>query len=211
MARLLPQPCRTMHPCRADPDEAHRKRTQCPVMQVTRDLAPPNSGPTRAPSRSRANWNGGVAYVRRSHPRWRCIPLTTSSPPCAPDRAESHPENQTHQAPATHPLDGQESVVELVNRLERLASWRSIAVVIMYDDSDGAHDHVVPPIVNQSQTVDSPRPSPACSTSGAASLRRRRCSSIPTPESRCTAARTDQARRLGSADKSLGRRVRCHA
>ena len=33
-------------------------------------------------------------------------------------------------------------------------SWHSTAVVIMYDDSDGAYDHVMPPIVNDSQTVD---------------------------------------------------------
>ena len=34
-----------------------------------------------------------------------------------------------------------------INRLERLPSWRSTAVVIMYDDSDGGYEHVMPPIV----------------------------------------------------------------
>jgi phospholipase C len=42
--------------------------------------------------------------------------------------------------------------VHTINRLERLPSWRSTAVVIMYDDSDGGYDHVMPPIVNDSQT-----------------------------------------------------------
>jgi phospholipase C len=52
------------------------------------------------------------------------------------------------------PLDEQEFLVGLVNHLQRLHSWRSAAVVIMYDDSDGAYDHVMPPIVNDSQTID---------------------------------------------------------
>ncbi len=52
------------------------------------------------------------------------------------------------------PLDEQEFIVGLVNTLERLPTWRRTAVVIMYDDSDGAYDHVMPPIVNDSQTVD---------------------------------------------------------
>jgi phospholipase C len=52
------------------------------------------------------------------------------------------------------PLDEQQFLVSLVNRLERLPSWNSTAVVIMYDDSDGAYDHVMPPILNDSQTID---------------------------------------------------------
>jgi phospholipase C len=52
------------------------------------------------------------------------------------------------------PLDEQELIVGLVNRLERLRSWRSTAVVVMYDDSDGGYDHVMPPILNDSQTID---------------------------------------------------------
>jgi phospholipase C len=50
------------------------------------------------------------------------------------------------------PLDEQVFLVNTINRLERLPSWRSTAVVIMYDDSDGGYDHVMPPIVNDSQT-----------------------------------------------------------
>jgi phospholipase C len=48
-------------------------------------------------------------------------------------------------------------LVGLINHLERLSTWRSTAVVFMYDDSDGAYDHVMPPLVNDSQTVDDAR------------------------------------------------------
>lgn len=50
------------------------------------------------------------------------------------------------------PLDEQNLFVDLVNGLERLPSWKSTAVIFMYDDSDGSYDHVMPPIVNTSQT-----------------------------------------------------------
>jgi phospholipase C len=50
------------------------------------------------------------------------------------------------------PLDEQNLVVDLVTGLERLSSWKSTAVVIMYDDSDGSYDHVMPPIINTSQS-----------------------------------------------------------
>jgi phospholipase C len=52
------------------------------------------------------------------------------------------------------PIDEQHYLVDLINRLERLPDWRSTAVIWMYDDSDGGYDHVMPPEVNQSQTVD---------------------------------------------------------
>jgi len=50
------------------------------------------------------------------------------------------------------PLDEQRFVVDAINRLQRRPEWRSTAVVIAYDDSDGWADHVVPPLVTQSQT-----------------------------------------------------------
>ncbi len=49
-------------------------------------------------------------------------------------------------------LDEQVFVVDLINRLQRLPSWPDTAVIIMYDDSDGSYDHVMPPIVNSSRT-----------------------------------------------------------
>jgi phospholipase C len=50
------------------------------------------------------------------------------------------------------PLDEQRWLVETINRLQRLPSWRSTAVIINWDDSDGWYDHQMGPIVDQSQT-----------------------------------------------------------
>jgi phospholipase C len=48
------------------------------------------------------------------------------------------------------PLDEQTFLVETINRLQQLPSWRSTAVIITWDESDGWYDHVMPPIVNPS-------------------------------------------------------------
>ena len=52
------------------------------------------------------------------------------------------------------PLAEQRFLVETLNRLQRRPEWRETAVIISYDDSDGWYDHVMPPIVNQSNTVE---------------------------------------------------------
>ena len=54
-----------------------------------------------------------------------------------------------------HPADGpvmneQRYLVDTINALQELPDWNSMAVFITYDDSDGWYDHVMPPIVNQS-------------------------------------------------------------
>ena len=51
------------------------------------------------------------------------------------------------------PLLEQEFVVETVNRLMRAPEWQKMAIIIAYDDSDGWYDHVMPPVVNDSQTA----------------------------------------------------------
>ena len=51
------------------------------------------------------------------------------------------------------PLLEQQFVVETVNRLMRSPEWRTMAIIIAYDDSDGWYDHVMPPVVNESQTA----------------------------------------------------------
>jgi phospholipase C len=50
------------------------------------------------------------------------------------------------------PLDEQTFLVQTINHLQKLDSWRSTAVIIAYDDSDGWYDHVMTPLINQSQT-----------------------------------------------------------
>jgi len=50
------------------------------------------------------------------------------------------------------PLDEQAFLVHLLNFLQKQSDWKSTAVVILYDDSDGWYDHQIGPIANQSQT-----------------------------------------------------------
>ncbi|HYM97366.1 MAG TPA: alkaline phosphatase family protein, partial [Candidatus Sulfotelmatobacter sp.] len=60
---------------------------------------------------------------------------------------------QDGHAGYSDPLDEQNFLVTTINRLETLPTWGSTAVVIAYDDSDGWYDHLMAPIVNQSQTA----------------------------------------------------------
>lgn len=57
---------------------------------------------------------------------------------------------QDGHAGYSDPLDEQTFLVKTINFLEKLPSWRSTAVVVMYDDSDGWYDHQMGPIVNPS-------------------------------------------------------------
>jgi phospholipase C len=62
------------------------------------------------------------------------------------------PRYEDGHAGYSDPLDEQRFIVDSLNQLEKLASWKSTAVVITYDDTDGWYDHVMPPLVSQSQT-----------------------------------------------------------
>ena len=46
----------------------------------------------------------------------------------------------------------QQFLVNTINELQKSPEWNHIAIIIAYDDSDGWYDHVMSPIVNQSQT-----------------------------------------------------------
>ena len=61
---------------------------------------------------------------------------------------------QDGHAGYSDPLDEQHFVVNVVNRLEQSPEWRSTAVVINYDDSDGWYDHLMSPIVNPSASTE---------------------------------------------------------
>ena len=77
-----------------------------------------------------------------------------------------------------------------INQLEKLPSWKSTAVVIAYDDSDGWYDHqmgpIIDPVADLARRADrapapaAPTPpwSRAASRLGAASVRASRCWSI---------------------------------
>jgi phospholipase C len=61
----------------------------------------------------------------------------------APFMQNGHPQK-------SDPRDEQTFLVDTINALQRLPEWRDMAIIIAYDDSDGWYDHVMPPIVNQS-------------------------------------------------------------
>jgi phospholipase C len=48
------------------------------------------------------------------------------------------------------PLLEQEFLVNTINQLQQSPFWKDMAILITYDDSDGWYDHVMPPIVSQS-------------------------------------------------------------
>jgi phospholipase C len=50
------------------------------------------------------------------------------------------------------PLDEQHFIVDTMNRLQKTPEWKSTAVILAYDDSDGWYDHQMSPIVNNSQS-----------------------------------------------------------
>ncbi len=58
---------------------------------------------------------------------------------------------QNGHAQSSDPLDEQHFLVDTINRIESNQDWKSTAIVIAYDDSDGWYDHQMSPIVNQSQ------------------------------------------------------------
>jgi phospholipase C len=63
------------------------------------------------------------------------------------------PGYQDAHAGYSDPLDEQTFVAQVINFLQTRPEWKSTAVVIAYDDSDGWYDHQMSPIVNQSQTA----------------------------------------------------------
>jgi phospholipase C len=60
------------------------------------------------------------------------------------------PGYQDGHAAYSDPLDEQTFLVNTINRLQKTRDWKDTAVIIAYDDSDGWYDHVMPPIVKQS-------------------------------------------------------------
>jgi len=56
---------------------------------------------------------------------------------------DGHPE-------ISDPLEEQTFLVNTINHLERLPAWSSTTVIITWGDSDGWYDHVMLPIINQS-------------------------------------------------------------
>ncbi|WP_427889073.1 phospholipase C [Kribbella sp. GL6] len=59
-------------------------------------------------------------------------------------------EYQDGHAGYSDPLDEQAFIVKEINALQKSPEWKSTAIVLAYDDSDGWYDHVTPPSVNGS-------------------------------------------------------------
>ena len=57
---------------------------------------------------------------------------------------------QDGHAGYSNPLDEQTFLVNTINFLQKLPTWKSTAVIVLYDDSDGWYDHQMGPIVNTS-------------------------------------------------------------
>ena len=57
---------------------------------------------------------------------------------------------QDGHAGYSSPIDEQHFLVTTINAIQRSKFWRSTAIMITYDDSDGWYDHVMPPIINPS-------------------------------------------------------------
>jgi len=56
---------------------------------------------------------------------------------------DGHPE-------ISDPLAEQSFVVNVINGIENLPEWNTTAIILTWDDSDGWYDHVMPPIMSQS-------------------------------------------------------------
>jgi len=57
---------------------------------------------------------------------------------------------QDGHAGYSDPTDEQHFLVNTINAIQRSRYWRSTAIMITYDDSDGWYDHQMPPIINSS-------------------------------------------------------------
>jgi phospholipase C len=65
---------------------------------------------------------------------------------------------QDGHAGYSDPLLEQKFLVSTVNTIMQSPFWRSTAIVIMYDDSDGWYDHQMSPIVNSSAVLNAASP-----------------------------------------------------
>ena len=63
------------------------------------------------------------------------------------------PGYQDGHAAYSDPIDEQEFIVNEINALQSTPDWKSTAVVIAYDDSDGWYDHAYSGVTNPSTTV----------------------------------------------------------
>lgn len=68
------------------------------------------------------------------------------------------PAYQDAHAGYSDPLDEQRFVASTVNKIQKSPEWKSTAVILAYDDSDGWYDHARPHITNGSNDLAEDRP-----------------------------------------------------
>ena len=82
-----------------------------------------------------------------------------------------------HAGGVSDPLDEQAFLVPTINALQKLRQWKSMAIIIAFDDSDGDYDHQMSPIFNGSTSeVDALNGSGICGSGNPA---------LGSAESRC--------------------------
>ncbi|PTM96748.1 phospholipase C [Streptomyces sp. VMFN-G11Ma] len=82
-------------------------------------------------------------------------------------------EYQDGHAGYSDPIDEQHFLVNEINAVQKSSQWKSTAIVVAYDDSDGWYDHVVSPVLNGSKDTTTgsngkATDSPACQSGPAA-------------------------------------------
>jgi phospholipase C len=86
------------------------------------------------------------------------------------------PGYQDGHAAYSDPIDEQEFVVKEINSLQQTPDWKSTAVVVAYDDSDGWYDHAYSGVHNASNSVaDALTGTGACGTGAALAGQQGRC------------------------------------
>lgn len=56
----------------------------------------------------------------------------------------------------SNPIDEQRHIVNVINQLQQLPQWKNMAIIIIYDDTDGDYDHQIPPKL-QTEVLDGHR------------------------------------------------------
>lgn len=64
----------------------------------------------------------------------------------AAEYQDGHPESST-------PLEQQKFLVNLINLVQSSPDWKSTAIFVVWDDSDGGYDHQAPPVVRGSNLI----------------------------------------------------------
>jgi phospholipase C len=82
---------------------------------------------------------------------------------------------QDGHAGYSNPLDEQTFLVNTINAIMQSPFWGATAIIIAYDDSDGWYDHVMGPIVSQSNTPDDNLMGPGSCGNGAGAAYQGRC------------------------------------